>query len=95
MARKILAFPLVRLLVAGAAANPIASIGLGAALLLAPLLAGPLGYVLPDVSPSILRLVMAEFTVAVVGIFTAILVGKVMERRSLAEVGLGRRGVAA
>jgi membrane protease YdiL (CAAX protease family) len=90
---KILAFPRVRLLVAGAAANPIASIGLGAALLLAPLLAGPLGYVLPDVSPSILELVIAEFTLAVVGIFTAILVGKVMERRPLAEVGLGRRGL--
>jgi membrane protease YdiL (CAAX protease family) len=49
--------------------------------------------VLPDVSPSILELVTSEVTLAVVGILTAILVGKVIERRSLAEVGLGRRGL--
>ena len=93
LAREVLMFPFTRLLIAGIGASPILSIGLVAALLAAPFLAGSLGYVFPDVSPSILELVISEFTLAVAAILTAIVVGKVIEQRSLTEVGLGRRGL--
>ena len=103
LGRTILMFPLTRLLVAATMFVIVfVTIFLFAAFLSGfvtgfieggNFLSGVPGDVIQDVYQPLIDNVEGEFALALAGIITLVLMGKVIERRSLAEVGLGGRGL--
>jgi membrane protease YdiL (CAAX protease family) len=100
--RRILMFPLTRLLVVGIVLV-LVTISVAVVADIAVLIIGqlhPVGLSVSSVSSlsndvleAMGQILLAYGLFAVAGIITAVLTGKVIERRSLAEVGLGRRGL--
>jgi len=103
LARRVLMFPLTRLFVAGIVFALVAALVAGVAGLAVGFVDGRLltssglsissvtG--LSDEALEVVVMVLVYGLLAVTGIVTAVFMGKVVERRSLAEVGLGRRGL--
>jgi membrane protease YdiL (CAAX protease family) len=102
LGRRILMFPLTRLLIAMIVFAGVALTLAGIAILGAGFVVGLLhsgdssvGFIssLSSSASEVMTIVLTFGLFAVAGIITLALMGKVIERRSLAEVGLGRRGV--
>src|SRR5437660_3977981 len=113
LGRRVLMFPLTRLLLAGIvfvfAAISVATVAIFTAGVIAAVMGVPSDYFNPftystyqsipylsDLSDNFLEaigILLLCILFAVAGIITLVLIGKLIERRSLAEVGLGHRGL--